>query len=199
VGRLSRLRVRPGDIEATNTPADTQVPSYDLPSNLFKWVTAAGGNWSLVEEITLAVNASYLDFLNLDINTCRTYLLTMNARTLDDSYLYLFAETDYTPGNYRTQQLVGSGSSALAARVSFPIIGFASAAEGTIGCAYIFRDMSSRMRAVGWCNVYQPDYCEIWENAIVSVSTFTNITRLRIQGAMALILAGSRFALFRAI
>jgi len=42
VGRLSRLRVRPGDIEATNTPADTQVPSYDALSGLFKWVAAGG-------------------------------------------------------------------------------------------------------------------------------------------------------------
>jgi len=40
VGRLSRLRVRPGDLEATNTPADTQVPSYDDPSKKFKWVPA---------------------------------------------------------------------------------------------------------------------------------------------------------------
>ena len=33
----------PGDIMATNTPSDTQVPSYDAASNLFKWIAAGGG------------------------------------------------------------------------------------------------------------------------------------------------------------
>jgi len=190
--------IRPVKLDAIDSPANAEVPSYNSATGKFAWVPAlVSANWQLVEAKTLASNQTNVDFENLDINSHGAYMLVVNAKTDGDSYLYLYANTDYTNSNYRTQQLIGSGSSALAARVSFPIITYCSGAS--IAVIYVFRDLDSYMRAVGWSNVYPAASVEIWENAICSVSTFTNITKLRIKGATSVILAGSKFWLFKMI
>jgi len=47
----------PGDLQATNTPTDGQVPSYDDPTKLFEWITAGAGAAQTVLENVLVWDA----------------------------------------------------------------------------------------------------------------------------------------------
>jgi len=50
--------IRPAKLDATNAPSDTQVPSYDAASNLFKWIAAGGGAGVTIAQAKLSADAS---------------------------------------------------------------------------------------------------------------------------------------------
>lgn len=154
-----------------------------------------GGNWTLVESKILTADTVYVDFLNLDINTDGAYLLIANVKVAAPNYVTLFAEDDYTPANYRSQRFYTSGVNVAGDRVSQPEIGYQGTADaGTMIVCYITRDLFGNMRALADINTYSPTTVIIWKNAVTSISTFSNITKLRVKGYF---LSGSQLHLFR--
>jgi hypothetical protein len=160
--------------------------------------TAGGGNWILVEEKTVTAQVTYVDFLNLDINSHGAYLLLVNGTLNGPDYFYMYINDDYTSTNYYTQRLYASGTTTSAARVNVPEIGYVmSNGVGTYGTVFIARDVGGYVRWISQLSTYSAAQTIVWMDAGVSVNSFTNVTKIRVKSD-SYIKVGSKFLLFRA-
>jgi len=105
MGRLSRLRVRPGDLEATNTPADTQVPSYDAASSLFEWVAGGAGGaitFERITEVEVTSDVASVTINNIPIDYKHLLLISYAKTTYATSDVDLMARFNGdSAANYR--------------------------------------------------------------------------------------------------
>jgi len=174
---FSQAHAEPGDIQ------EDPVPNY----------------LTLIDERILDANATDIDFDGLAINTDRFYHLLCSIHNPQASYsdYRLFANTDYTLTNYYNQYIYASGTTVSANRQNAPTVGWADTITQNLISLIITKDPQNHLRALSSINRAAPASVAITSRALASLTTFANITKLRISASLAnAIGAGSIFHLY---
>ena len=183
--RIFRITTRHSQLTDVSTP--------HLPADLgFR-------TWSKISEITTSADVDYVEFTGLDINTDKVYLIFVNARnsdTANNNNLALYVNDDNTATNYYRAVIRGlsAGTQAGTGNES-AIVQSIPAGEYYAGFLYVMLGIDGKMRAYGTQQVSTGSDIRVQSTSVVSVNTFTNITKIRLQATTSLGIAQNSYFL----
>jgi hypothetical protein len=156
--------------------------------------------WEVVAEVNVAYDCTYVDFINLDSNTDKFYILlaTVKNPTATTNTLAIYVNGDYTYTNYYSQYLQALGNTVSSGQFNSPNLGGFASGECLNVMAYINKDPSGYFKYYSFTHRYLGTSTTIqnWAGNR-NAGTITNITSLRISGPTNTIGAGSTLMLFR--
>jgi len=157
-------------------------------------------DWQVLAEVEVEENCDYVDFTGLDINRDWEYYLDAIIKnpTTSISDYYLFIEGDYTNGNYLTQYISCSSTTASVDRIPYSFMNSVRSGRGSLTNVKITKDPYGYFRFISLVNRNTGSYLHLALYAGSKTAPVSNITSLRVAASVSgAIGAGSRFILAR--